>query len=688
MFNKKCILLLIVVYFGGFLALEASDFSIDDKVLLQNEAKEWLKRADKFYAEGKLKKAKDCYQMVFELDKENEKAKLMLEKLSGKMSEQILDTSKGIIDPLEDNVDYWFAKGKTLYKQRKFRKAIECFKISLELVPGDVRALDMIKKCKLQIANRNTKTVLVKRPPLPIVKMKKPIHEKIVPVMKFMKPAQTHDVFMESKVDPISKIDKKPVEDIIVTVKKGDTLSEISKRYTGTIRNVQKIAKANRLKSKHKLAKGQTLVIPKELLPGYIEEKPEVAHIQPVFVEKKEKPIKIKIVDRQDKIAELEEKVAILTQQLTSLMQMQQTMYNQNPDEIIQEINEITGESPQVESQQSSVQAMASQPATTNTAQRKVKEAINRIDELLSKLSNSEQKEVKAESDKQIVERAQEQIDAKMKELELKEQYLKRKLRELNRLKMQEEELIKKGKYLQAKMKEFELKEQYLKRKLTELDRLKMQEKELLKKEKYLKAKMKELNLKEKYIKTKKQELVKEEKKYLKSKKELENKKIQLDTAENKAATHYDLALTYWKKGLMAEAMREYKMAVKLSKKYLVYDDHGLAEGVVSKSKDIIDKRAFIIAELHYKLGAMYQKKGKYEDALVEYKKTLKLNKNHAGALFNSGMIYELKGNITPAIAVYEHICALKNIDDKFVRMATERISALIKKKNKFSHMN
>ena len=68
---------------------------------------------------------------------------------------------------------------------------------------------------------------------------------------------------------------------------------------------------------------------------------------------------------------------------------------------------------------------------------------------------------------------------------------------------------------------------------------------------------------------------------------------------------------------------------------------------------------------VHYNLGNAYTQKGKYDDALVEFQRTLLLQPNHARAYNNLGRIYVMQGRLDEAIAAFKQAVAINPGSEK-----------------------
>lgn len=97
--------------------------------------------------------------------------------------------------------------------------------------------------------------------------------------------------------------------------------------------------------------------------------------------------------------------------------------------------------------------------------------------------------------------------------------------------------------------------------------------------------------------------------------------------APNKARVHDNLGIALGRKGILKEAEKEFKIALKLN-------PH--------------------IATTHNNLGTNYVKMGRYDDAIGEFKIALKLMPSFAEAHLNLGIAYRKQGRIEEAIEAFK----------------------------------
>jgi tetratricopeptide (TPR) repeat protein len=168
----------------------------------------------------------------------------------------------------------------------------------------------------------------------------------------------------------------------------------------------------------------------------------------------------------------------------------------------------------------------------------------------------------------------------------------------------------------------------------------------------------------------------------------------------NKARPHNNLGIVYGKKGMIDEAISEYKKAIAIKPNYVeahynfgrthaemhrfdeaiseykkalvINPNHAEARtnlGVAYREKGRVDeaiseyKKALTInpnlVEAHYNLGNAYHKKGAVDEAISQYKKVLTINPNHAGARSNLGIVYRKKGRVDEAISEHKKVLTI-----------------------------
>ncbi|MBC2695978.1 MAG: tetratricopeptide repeat protein [Desulfobacteraceae bacterium] len=103
----------------------------------------------------------------------------------------------------------------------------------------------------------------------------------------------------------------------------------------------------------------------------------------------------------------------------------------------------------------------------------------------------------------------------------------------------------------------------------------------------------------------------------------------------NKDRPHVNIGNSYFKKGLLDQAMVEYKMAVKINPVHPY-------------------------AKTYYNLGVVYEKKGMFNDATDAYQQALTIKPGFLEALDNLGNTYLKMGHINKAIEKYKMAMSIK----------------------------
>jgi len=149
-------------------------------------------------------------------------------------------------------------------------------------------------------------------------------------------------------------------------------------------------------------------------------------------------------------------------------------------------------------------------------------------------------------------------------------------------------------------------------------------------------------------------------------------------TSPNSSVAHGSLGRAYQDLGQLAEAIREYKKAIKIFpnnyKAYynlgVLYDGQGdLKEAVANYKRTIAINPAFINA--HFNLGNIYHNQGLLEEAIQHYRKLTELDPTDYEARNNLGVAYARQGKLDQAIAQWENVLEM----DPQNKSAAENIS-------------
>lgn len=134
---------------------------------------------------------------------------------------------------------------------------------------------------------------------------------------------------------------------------------------------------------------------------------------------------------------------------------------------------------------------------------------------------------------------------------------------------------------------------------------------------------------------------------------------------------HYNLGWVYFKKNMLDDAEREYLAAIKLNPNYTdAYINLGAVYINQGRFDDAIEvfKKAIVIKpddpEAHYNLGGVYEGQGKLENAIEEYKIVLRQRPKLADEHNNIGVELFRKGRLKEAERKYRIAIGLKpNMD-------------------------
>ena len=128
----------------------------------------------------------------------------------------------------------------------------------------------------------------------------------------------------------------------------------------------------------------------------------------------------------------------------------------------------------------------------------------------------------------------------------------------------------------------------------------------------------------------------------------------------NFANAHNNLGVAYYERGFLDEAMAEYRKALAINHKNVdaynnlgtVYYERGLLDEAMAEYRKALEINPNHI-DAHNNLGAAYDKRGLLDEAMAEYRKVLNINPNFANAHNNLGAAYDKRGLLDEAMAEY-----------------------------------
>jgi len=129
----------------------------------------------------------------------------------------------------------------------------------------------------------------------------------------------------------------------------------------------------------------------------------------------------------------------------------------------------------------------------------------------------------------------------------------------------------------------------------------------------------------------------------------------------NPAEEHMDLGNTYYRKGRLEEAIKEYREFLKLNPDSAeahnslgnVYYKQGRLDDALGEYRTAL-KLHPDSAEVHNNIGKIYGRQGRLDKALKEFRAAVKLNPDFADAHNMLGNVYGLRGHLEEAIKEYE----------------------------------
>lgn len=133
-----------------------------------------------------------------------------------------------------------------------------------------------------------------------------------------------------------------------------------------------------------------------------------------------------------------------------------------------------------------------------------------------------------------------------------------------------------------------------------------------------------------------------------------------------KAWPYFNLGQSYMKKGMLDEAIKEYKVATKLQPVDSMHNDLGHAyakKGWLGRAIKEYMKALRLnpdYAKAYYNLGHAYAQQGRLNEAVQGYLKAATLNRNYAEAHNNLGLVYAQQGRFNEAVREYQTALRLK----------------------------
>ena len=131
-------------------------------------------------------------------------------------------------------------------------------------------------------------------------------------------------------------------------------------------------------------------------------------------------------------------------------------------------------------------------------------------------------------------------------------------------------------------------------------------------------------------------------------------------TSPESDRAHNNLGIAYDKRGLLDDAMAEYRKALDINPIHVdahnnlgvAYDKIGLLDEAMAEYRKALNINPNYV-DAHNNLGAAYYKKGLLDEAMAEYRKALNINPNFASAHNNLGAAYDKRGLLDEAMAEY-----------------------------------
>ena len=134
-------------------------------------------------------------------------------------------------------------------------------------------------------------------------------------------------------------------------------------------------------------------------------------------------------------------------------------------------------------------------------------------------------------------------------------------------------------------------------------------------------------------------------------------------TSPESDRAHNNLGIAYDKRGLLDDAMAEYRKALDINPIHVdahnnlgvAYDKIGLLDEAMAEYRKVLNINPNF-ANAHNNLGAAYDKRGLLDEAMAEYRKALEINPNYLDAHYNLGALYAMRGMLDEAITEFREV--------------------------------
>ncbi|MFC2140156.1 TolC family protein, partial [Candidatus Auribacterota bacterium] len=117
-----------------------------------------MEKGKSFYRSKNFTQAIETWEQALALDPDDPKIKAYVRRAEGKITqkelekEPIKEVGKEKLSTVDDQIDNYFNKGKHLYRQKKYKEAIDAWNMLLKLDPKNPKPARYIKKAKEKIA--------------------------------------------------------------------------------------------------------------------------------------------------------------------------------------------------------------------------------------------------------------------------------------------------------------------------------------------------------------------------------------------------------------------------------------------------------------------------------------------------------------------------------------------------------